>query len=78
MCAYLLRMCTLLGTLCLCVCVCELHVMYVKVYVYVYMCTYMYVMYVQYVQCLSWVPTTKKGSVSGVRQNIKAISDSTE
>ena len=35
MCAYLLRMCTLLGTLCLCVCVCELHVMYVKVYMYV-------------------------------------------
>jgi hypothetical protein len=44
-------------------------------YVYVYV---MYVIYVQYVQCLLWVPTTKKGSVSGVRQNIKAISDSTE
>ena len=61
MCAYLLRMCTLLGTLCLCVCVCELHVMYVKVYMYVYM--YVYVMYVQYVQCLSWVPTTTKKEV---------------
>jgi hypothetical protein len=35
MCAYLLRMCALLGTLCLCVCVCELHVMYFKVYIYV-------------------------------------------
>ena len=63
MCAYLLRMCTLLGTLCLCVCVCELHVMYVKVYIYICMYKYVYVMYVQYVQCLSWVPTTTKKEV---------------
>ena len=77
MCAYLLRMCTLLSTLCLCVCVCELHVMYVKVYVYVYMCTYICNV-CPVCAILSWVPTTKKGSVSGVRQNIKAISDSTE
>ena len=75
-CVRICYVCVHCWVLCVCVSVCVNFMSCMSRSICMY--KYVYVMYVQYVQCLSWVPTTKKGSVSGVRQNIKAISDSTE